>query len=82
MRPADTSPEMWDKFIELQRRQTAREKSNRVFELTRTVRSAAEAGLRRRHPQATPREIFLMRVRNEIGADLFHKAYGDALPRQ
>ncbi len=79
MRPADTSPEMWAKFIEIQSRQTPREKSQRVFELNRTVRSAAEAGLRRRHPGATPREIFLMRVRNEIGADLFRKAYGDAL---
>ena len=79
MRPADTSPEMWAKFIEIQSRQTPREKSSRVFELTRTVRSAAEAGLRRRHPQATPRQIFLMRVRSEIGANLFRNAYSDAL---
>lgn len=80
MRPADTSPEAWREYQEILRRMTPEEKLQRAFELSRMVRSLAEAGLRERFPQADEREIFLRRVRQEWGAELFRQVYGDVLP--
>jgi len=80
MRPADTSPDAWRQYHEILRRMSPEEKLQRAFELSRLVRSLAEAGLRERFPQATGQEIFLRRVRQEWGPDLFRRVYGDALP--
>jgi hypothetical protein len=79
MRPADTSPEAWRVFLEIQRRMPPAEKMRRALELSESVRRAAEAGLRQHYPQAGEREIFLRRVRLELGRDLFRKAYGEAI---
>ncbi len=80
MRPADTTPEAWRTYLELLRRMTPEQKLQRAFDLTRLVRSFAEAGLRERYPNATDREIFLRRVRQEWGPELFRKVYGDVIP--
>lgn len=80
MRPADTSPEAWREYWQILRRMTPEEKLQRAFELTRLARNFAEAGLRERYPHANEREIFLRRVRQEWGAPLFGKVYGDVLP--
>jgi hypothetical protein len=80
MCPADTSPEAWKVFLDIQRRMTPGEKIRRVFEWSRMMRRLSEADLRRKHPQADDREIFLRRVRRELGADLFRRVYGDILP--
>ncbi len=44
--------------------------------MTKTGHLLAEAGLRRRFPEADDREIFLRRVRLILGKELFEKAYG------
>jgi len=80
MRPADTSPEAWKKYQELLSQMAPEQKLQRAFELSRLVRSFAEAGLRERYPQASEREIFLRRVRQEWGDELFRKVYGEVLP--
>jgi hypothetical protein len=80
--PADTTPEAWKVFLEIQRRITPGEKIRRVFERSRMIRRVSEADLRRKHPQADDREIFLRRVRLELGADLFRRVYSDVLPRE
>lgn len=82
MRPADTSPEVWKIYVEALGRMAPGEKIARSLELTKTVQSLAEAGLRRRHPEATDRQILLMRVRRELGDELFHKVFGNELPRE
>lgn len=82
LRPADTSPEAWKVFLDIQRRMTPAEKIRRVFELTAQQRRLTEAGLREKQPSASDREIFLRRVRLELGPDLFHRAYGNELPEE
>jgi len=36
--------------------------------------------MRRRYPQAAEHEIFLRVTRQNLGGELFRKAYGDAFP--
>jgi hypothetical protein len=80
MRPADTAPEAWRVFLELQRRMSPAEKVQRVFEMSRLIRSAAESGLRDAYPEAEDREIFLRAARQRLGPELFRKVYGRSLP--
>jgi hypothetical protein len=80
MRPRDTSPEAWKIFLDLQRQMSPGEKIRQVFERSQMMRRMTENGLRRKYPQADDREIVLRRVRLELGADLFRRVYGDALP--
>lgn len=80
MCPADTSPEAWKVFLEIQRRMTPGEKIVRALEWSEIVRGFAEAGLRERYPAADEHEILLRYARMTLGQDLFRSAYGDALP--
>ena len=64
MCPADTSPEAWKVFLEIQRRLWPAEKLRRALELSALVRGAAEAGLRALYP---------------LGEELFQQAYGNAI---
>jgi hypothetical protein len=80
LRPADTSPEAWEVFLDIQRRMTPGEKFGRALEWSALTRAFAEAGLRRRWPGADSREILLRYARLSLGEELFRKAYGDALP--
>lgn len=77
MRPADTSPEAWKVFIDLQRKLSPAEKLRQAFEWSEVIRRFAEAGLRQRYPKADDREIFLRIARINLGPDLFRKAYGE-----
>ena len=78
MCPKDTSPEAWKVFLEIQRRMTPGEKLARVLEHSEFARSLVIAGLRRRHPEASEREIFLMFARQKLGPELFEKVYGES----
>jgi hypothetical protein len=80
VRPADTSPEAWKVYIDLQRKLSPAEKLGQAFEWSEIIRRFAEAGLRQRYPKADDREIFLRTALINLGPDLFHKAYGEALP--
>jgi hypothetical protein len=80
MRPADTSPEAWRVFLEIQSRMTPAEKMRRALELSHTVRKLGEAGVRQRYPDASGHEIFLRTARLTLGDELFRKVYGDVLP--
>jgi hypothetical protein len=77
MRPADTSPEAWEVFLDLQRRMSPGEKLARVFEHSAFVRSLMMAGIRRRHPGASEHEVFLRFARQTLGDDLFTRVYRD-----
>jgi hypothetical protein len=59
---ADTSPEAERVQIEIWRRMTPAEKFAVFAALQRDVELLAEAGIRRRHPEATDREVFLRRI--------------------
>ena len=79
MRPADTSPEAWKVFLDIQRRMSPAEKIERAFELSEIVRGFAEAGLREQYPKADEHEILLRYARMTLGEELFRRAYGDTL---
>jgi hypothetical protein len=80
MRPADTSPEAWNVYLDLQRKLSPAEKFRQAFEWSEVVGQFAEAGMRQRYPNADDREIFLRVARIKLGPELFHKVYGEALP--
>jgi len=77
MRPADTSPEAWKVFLDLQRRMSPAEKLQRTFAYSDFVRRLAEGALRAEYPHAGDREIFLRAAKRRLGADVFHKVYGE-----
>ena len=79
MRPRDTSPEAWKVYLDLMRKMSPEEKLQRTFEYSAMVRNLAEAVLRREHPSASDREIFLRTARQRLGADLYDKVYGNEL---
>jgi hypothetical protein len=76
MRPSDTSPEAWKVYIDLYGHVSPGEKIRRAMSMTKTINLLAEAGLRRRFPEAGDREIFLRRAQLVLGQNLFRKAYG------
>jgi len=79
MCPADTTPEAWRVFLELQRRMSPAEKLERTLEISDRLRAFARAGVRQRYPQADEREVFLRVARLALGAELFRTAYGHVL---
>jgi hypothetical protein len=79
MRPADTSPEAWQVWLEVVRKLTPAERLKRALDLSETVRSLAEAAMRQAHPTASDREIFLRMAQRQLGDELFRKVYGTEL---
>jgi hypothetical protein len=77
MCPADTSPEAWQVFLDLQRKMSPSEKLQRTLEWSDMIRKFAEAGMRQRYPEADERELFLRMARQNLGPELFRKVYGD-----
>jgi hypothetical protein len=78
--PADTTPEAWKVFLDIQRRMTPSEKLQRALEWSEVIRGFADRGLRERHPAADGHEILLRYARMTLGQKLFREAYGDPLP--
>lgn len=72
----DTSPDAEAVQIEIYRRMSASRKLELVEEANRTARELALAGLRRRHPEAGPEELFRRLMDLLLGEDLAAKAYG------
>jgi hypothetical protein len=79
MRPADTSPEAWKVLLDLVRTMTPAERLQRTFEYSALVCNLAESTLRRKHPEASEREIFLRAARQRLGPELFTRVYGHEL---
>jgi hypothetical protein len=77
MRPADTSPEAWKVFLDIQRRMSPSEKLQRTLDWSEVTRRFVEGGLRERHPSADDHEILLRYARLTLGPELFQQAYGD-----
>jgi hypothetical protein len=74
---ADTSPEIERLQIERWRSMSAADKADIVSGLTQTAFDLALAGVRHRHPDASPREQFLRLAIVTLGFDLARKAYPD-----
>ena len=77
MRPLaeDTPLDIERRQIEGWRRMSASQKASLIGSMSRSVRELALAGIRSRHPDATPREQFLRLAILTLGQDLAREAY-------
>ena len=71
----DTSPEIEQLLVERWRAMSPAEKAAIVSGLTAAAYELALAGVRRRHPNASPREQFLRLAVITLGRDLACRAY-------
>ena len=74
----DTSPEAERELIGRWREMSAAEKLGIALSLSASVRQLALAGIRQRHPGASPRELFLHFAILTLGRELAVAAYPDA----
>ena len=74
----DTSPDAERELIRQWRAMTPEQKLRAAFQMSDAVRALALAGIRQRHPLATPREQFLRLALLQLGRDLAVAAYPDA----
>ena len=75
-RYADTNPRAFQVFIELHRRMPRGEKLARTLQMSEMVLKLAAAGVRRRYPDASDREVFLRTAALHLPRDLMIRAYG------
>lgn len=73
----DTAPEIEDMQVDAWRRMTPTAKAALVSGLSQTVFDLGLAGVRERHPNASPREHFLRLAILRLGRDLAARAYPD-----
>lgn len=71
----DTSPEIERLQIEGWRRMSSEQKAATVSGLTRVAFDLALAGVRHRHPEASPRELQLRLAIATLGIELARKAF-------
>ena len=71
----DTSPQIERLQVERWRRMSPGEKAALVSGLTQAAYDLALAGIRLRHPDASPREQFLRLAVITLGPDLARRAY-------
>ena len=76
MRPADTSPEAWRVFLELQRKMSPGDKLRAVFEYSIALAELAESDIRSKFPEAGEEEVFLWSAARRLGRELMIKVYG------
>ncbi len=76
VRPRDTSEKAWQYFIQLLRRVPPAQKVQNVFELCEVVRRLIEADVRRCHPGASDREVFLRVAARRLGIETVRRVYG------
>lgn len=75
---SDTHPKMEQMQIELIRRMPAWKKLAIVDGLNETVKTLAITGIKQRHPEATPEQIWRMLAELMLGEELARKVYDHA----
>lgn len=73
---SDTPPALREAHAQLLARLSPPQRLQRVRDLTRAANLMALAGLRRRHPEASERDLLLHLAVLRLGADLVERAYG------
>jgi len=73
---SDTHPEALRVFLEIQGRMTAEQKLRRIVEMFETITAAQMAEVRRLHPEADDREVFLRVTARRLGPEIMKKVYG------
>jgi len=75
---SDTHPKIEQMQIELIRRMPAWKKLAIVDGLNETVKTLAITGIKQRHPEATPEQIWRMLAELMLGEELARKVYDHA----
>jgi hypothetical protein len=73
---ADTDPGALEVFLRLHRERPGGEKLADVFEMCEMVRLLTEESIRKEHPAATEREVFLRAAARRLGPETVQKVYG------
>lgn len=73
----DTSPDVERRQVDAWRAMSPAEKAGIVSGLTQAAFEMARAGVRHRHPDASPREQFLRLAIITLGPDLARRVYPD-----
>jgi hypothetical protein len=73
---SDTPPEVERMMIELWRKMAPERKLQKVFSIGSSLNEVVRADLRRRYPDATPRELELRLAARSYGRELMIKAFG------
>jgi len=74
----DTAPEAEHLQVEIWRAMSPLQKAQLTSAVTRGASDLALAGIRSRHPDASPRELEIRMARMTLGADLARRVYSDA----
>ncbi|MCB9686218.1 MAG: hypothetical protein H6738_24570 [Alphaproteobacteria bacterium] len=74
--PEDTDAATWERLVERTRAMGPAGRARRAGELNASVRAAALAGIRLRHPTADEREQRLYLAALLLGDDLVRRAFG------
>lgn len=72
---SDTSPEADELMFQLWRRATPAQKLRKVFGIGRMLNDLVRAELRRRYPEATPREIELRLASRSLDRETMIRAF-------
>jgi hypothetical protein len=75
---SDTDPKIEQMQIELIRRMPPWKKIAIVDGLNETVRNLAITGIKQRHPNATPEQVYRMLAELMLGSELAQEVYGHA----
>ena len=73
---ADTDPQAFQALLELRRGMTFDEKFRQVIEMAEMVLRGYEDRVRREHPEADEREVFLRAAALRLGNETVRRAYG------
>ncbi len=73
---ADTDPKALEVFLQIHRERSGGEKFADVFEMGEMIRQLTEANIRREHPEATDREVFLRAAARRLDSETMRKVYG------
>jgi len=73
---ADTDPQAFRVLIEIRRNMTFDERFRQFLEMSEMVLRGYEDRVRREHPQAGEREVFLRAAALRLGNETVRRAYG------
>ena len=73
---ADTDPKTFAKLIEIRRNMSFDERLGQFLEMTEMVLRGYQDRVRREHPEASEREIFLRAAALRLGNETVRRVYG------
>jgi len=79
MNQKDTTKQANQVLLGICRGMSSSSKGNLIFDVYRTGRELAMAGLRESHPHATEKQIWYLWAKRHLGEKLFKDVYGDVL---